>query len=173
MIAHLRNKLTGEITETEQDSQEFVDLVAERDGDGFPVYEQTGRHHAAAVETRRESDTLQDEDLGKEQENSGAIVYDKSNLTEVAPSDLDLTLAEVEAGLTPEAKADELNSQYGIARSGFASDAPHDHGPKARKVAAKRRGKNATSGRAGTPTGEKEQEKAPAAAGSGSSGPGS
>lgn len=115
MNAYYRNKRTGEIKDIVQDSPEFYALQQEVDGSGQSLWEQTSFAHAQAIKVRAATAALNPEDLGKdhaEQIGSAAV---QLNAQGVAPENnphLALTPGEIEAGLTPEAKLEELGDQF-------------------------------------------------------------
>lgn len=101
MEVYLRNKQSREIRVVESDSEQFEDLRQQVAPDGHsPLWEQTSEPDAKA-----------------EME-----AQDNMAPNENPPEWANLTPAEVEAGLTPEDKAEELREQFGWDPTGDYAD---------------------------------------------------
>lgn len=167
MGVYMRNKASGEIRDVESDSQEFRDLQAEVTSNGLPMWEQTSHPHADAIRSRAEEDALQEEDLGHVAQDELRFEAMRLNDQGVAPEanpHLALTPAEIEAGLTPQSKLQDLEEMYdervGKRRAIF-NEAAEVHVPKdERKPAPTGEGASARAGGSDTrseaplPTGE-------------------
>lgn len=114
MQAYYRNKQTGEIKLVEQDSAEMFELQEKVGPDGESAWEQTSAAHAADLKERAKFGELNEPDLGKEhqdalRETEAALAVDVG--AEKNPWE-NLTPGEIEAGLTPDQKQDDLRAQY-------------------------------------------------------------
>jgi hypothetical protein len=109
----MRNKTTGEFRDV--DESEFKDLVQEVTPDGFPRWEQTSYPHRDAVEDRATYGELLEEDLGKDAKEllkHEALVLDAEGVGPEHNPHLQLSPGEIEEGLTPEDKLEQLRQQY-------------------------------------------------------------
>ena len=99
--AVMRNRVSTEFRKVERDSEEYLDLQAQRDpNDGRPVWEETGIHDAVEQSARLESGNAQPEDVGDADQPVATIAgaasaVPSSSVNEPLPS-------EVEAGAEQE-----------------------------------------------------------------------
>lgn len=108
MIAFMRNRRTTENRAVELDGAEFLGMRQEIDpSDGLPVWEQTSSANQLQQAARIESGNATDEDVGDAQQPIARIM-DTGPSIEVGGGRDALTDAEVEAGLTPELKREQL-----------------------------------------------------------------
>lgn len=108
-MLYMRNKQTSEVKDVAPDSPEFEALKAQVGPDGRSLWEQTGSHDVDATAQRAAAGMLTEEDLGKEARTGLPAVA--VNVSDVGPAKapwLELTAAEIEAGITPEQKASEV-----------------------------------------------------------------
>lgn len=115
MYVHMRNKLTGEFRDVEPDTQEFYDLRAQVTPSGQTMWEQTNVAHAEAVKERAATGDLLEEDLGHEAQDELRPEALRLSDEGVAPEQnphLTLTPGEIEAGLTPRQKLEDLEAQF-------------------------------------------------------------
>lgn len=115
MPVYMRNKANGEIRETEVDSQEFRTLQREVTSTGLPMWEQTSLPHGEAIKERAKYGELLEEDLGHEQQNElryAALQLDDEGIAPERNPHLALSPGEIEQGLTPEQKLEDLRDQF-------------------------------------------------------------
>lgn len=111
----MRNVRTGELRPVEAESDEFIELKQaryEHAGSPKPEWEQTGEHHARRAAADAEDGALQEPDAGYDHKPFGEDAYDVRDVGPEPAPHTALTPAEVEAGLTSEQKAKELETQF-------------------------------------------------------------
>lgn len=115
-MIYLQNKVTGEIKDVEPDTQEYRELIAERDSGNRSVWEQQSDAAVAAKIERAESGTLRETDLPK----AHKVEPERNKLdgfgAEKRPWE-NLTDAEVALGLTPERKKEEEENTKDMSRN--------------------------------------------------------
>lgn len=115
MRVYMRNKMSGEIREVEADSGEFRDLQGQVTPAGLTMWEQTHFPQAKAIKERAASDELLEEDLGHDDQADlryAALQLDAEGVAPESNPHLSLTPGEIEAGLTPSDKLDDLRAMY-------------------------------------------------------------
>ncbi len=120
MSVYMRNKASGEIREVAPDSEEFRELRAQVTPAGLSMWEQTSFPHADAIKTRADNDELLDHDLGHEDQERiryAALELDAAGVAAENNPHLALTPGELEEGLTPEGKLEDLRQMSGASRA--------------------------------------------------------
>jgi hypothetical protein len=115
MIVKMRNKQTGEFRDVQLDSPEFLELQATVTPAGFPAWEQTSHVHAADVRERATYAELLESDLGedyKERLKHEALILDAEGVGPENNPHLALSPGEVEAGLTPQSKLEQIRKAF-------------------------------------------------------------
>lgn len=130
-MIYLQNKVTGEISEFEPDTQEYREAIAQRTEDGKPVFEQQSDAAVAAKIERAEKGTLRESDLPKDSQADKERNDVRDFSAEHRPWE-NLTDAEVALGLTPERKAEESAKTLDSVRQGKNAEA---HANAAAKIA--------------------------------------
>lgn len=114
----MRNVRTGEHRQVEAEGEEFLVMkeeIYDHGGAPKPLWEQQGEATARRVLTDAEEGALQEEDLGYDHKPLAAVAADVSEVGPDPAPHTALTPAEVEAGLTPEKKREELDDQLEVA----------------------------------------------------------
>ena|ERR1700748_744687 len=124
-MIYLQNKVTGEIKEVEDGSQEFRDLIAKRTPENKPEWEQQSDAAVAAKIERAEAGNLRESDLPKAHATVPAKQSVEGFHTPTRPWE-ELTDAEVELGLTPERKREEAAATRDTVRDNLNAQARSD-----------------------------------------------
>jgi hypothetical protein len=115
MQSYYRNKWTSEIKLVEQDSPEMFQLQREVGPDGYSKWEQTSPADVDATAERARLGELDPTDLGKEHDDvlrTTSTALDISNVAAEQAPWLNLTPGEIEAGLTPSQKQEDLKAMF-------------------------------------------------------------
>lgn len=109
----MRDKTTGEFRDVDED--EFKQLIREVTSDGFPKWEQTSYAHADNVLEKATYGELLEEHLGQKYQDAlkhAALILDAEEVAPEHNPHLQLTPGEIEEGLSPEDKLEQIRTQY-------------------------------------------------------------
>jgi hypothetical protein len=100
----MRNRVSTEFRKVDKDSDEYLDLQAQRDpADGRPVWEETGIHDAVEQSKRLENDAALPTDVGDADQPvasiaGGVTVVPASSVNEPLPSEVEAGAEQEEGG---------------------------------------------------------------------------